>query len=305
MKTYNHRGFRSPTETDPTWYFSQSGINTFRSCPEQARALWSGEVQDYSGIQALIGTGAHAYMQHRRGGPGWEHEVVKVIADEFNAQGGALGPSDHPLAADPKGALALSLKAGAAFSHHLPGDPVFAEEQLTGPFPFGKHPKSVGGAPDFVRDYDTGPFFIRQGGRDVAAGPYEFVVVDFKVSAGQKYRTDRGGEGWKLQRYATQPTVYTWLVAQFMGVPVHRVGFEYLIYHPDKHTLNTIIVTRDLADMRKLGMEMDSIIDTSLAMQERWPVRVDDWHCSAAWCHNYSRCVGAIKPTFKEINHGS
>lgn len=302
MKSYDHRGFKSPTEERPTWYFSQSGVNSFRSCPEQARSLFSGEVKDYAGIQALIGTGAHAYMEHREAKE-WQRRVADVITEEFEAQNGVLTPFDHPLHNDMYGTLQLAVKAGQAFSKHLPLPSVFAEAQLTAEFPFGRHPKSVGGSPDFVRDYNTGPFAIKVSGKDVLVGPYDYVITDFKVSAGQKYRTDRGGEGWKLQRYATQPSVYCWLVAQEMGIPVHRVGFEYLVYHPEKHTLNTIIVTRDLPDMEKLGMEMDSIIDTAMAMPDHWPLRVDDWHCSPNWCRNYHRCVGALKPTLKEVRN--
>lgn len=280
-RRWDHRGFRSPTPEDPRWWFSQSGVNTFRSCPEQARVLWSGEVADVTKVQALLGTGAHAYMEHRED-LGWERKVADVIAAEFTAQGGRMGPSDHPMANDPHLVLKTAVAAGQVFARHLPGEPLFAEQKLTADFPFGVHPKGIEGSPDFVRDWRT--------------GHYQVIISDFKVSEGRKYRTGRGGEAWKLQRYATQPRFYAWLTARFLGIPLHAVGWEYLVCNPKTLELTVIPITIDVSDLERIGREMDGIINTAMHMPGQWPLRTDDWHCSPEWCPNYSNCVGSFRP---------
>lgn len=297
---FNHRGFRSPTDDDPRWWFSQSGVNLFRSCPEQARALWSGEVVDVPGIQALIGTGAHKFMEHRS--DPYEvrnRKVADLIVEEFQAQGGRLLPVDHFASADPAAALVTATRAGEAFSAHLPLPPVLWEVQLRADFPFGlRYPKGIHGSPDFVRDYNT--------------GTYEVVVCDFKVSEGRKYKTpwrtepngkkvNQGGESWKLQRYAPQPRFYTWLVAQQLGLPIWKVGWEYLVCNPRTFKVDVLPITVDLFEMERLGREMDHIIEMASRLPGPWPLSPDDWHCSSDWCRNYHRCMGGIRPSLKGL----
>lgn len=243
--------------------FSQSALNKFRQCPEQARRIWFGEVDDFPGDKALRGIIAHA------------------------------GISDWMINQDPE-SVPHALES-AWQQEMMDGHPDITDEHLAqGAEAMQRWLEAFPMTGVVVRDVRTEAMFNLEvrpglnimGSRDVV---HSGGVLDWKFSSARHWFT----EAWKHQRYDIQPTVYLAVTAIEQQRPIEDLEFSYVII--SDREFKVIPVRRTLNDVRNLHREMESIIDLCEALpQGPWPMNSSDWHCSPAWCPVFAKgeCMG-------------
>lgn len=118
-------------------------------------------------------------------------------------------------------------------------------------------------------------------------------------------------ERWEKQRWAVQPTVYTWAHFKENQGPIYqetlsetedlpRTPFRYAILLHDGST-QRLDVWRDQTHVEWLKQQCSQIawmIETGL---DPWPLNDAGWHCSEMWCQKWDTCKGAqMLPEWKE-----
>jgi hypothetical protein len=116
-------------------------------------------------------------------------------------------------------------------------------------------------------------------------------VVDWK-SAGRPYQR------WEHQRWAVQPTVYTFMAAdQGLIVPngdgLYR--FDYRVFiRGNKQEVQEVTVYRGSGQWGWLTKLVNNIADMMESNAETWPLSDDGWWCGPKWCPFWASCKGAF-----------
>jgi hypothetical protein len=116
-----------------------------------------------------------------------------------------------------------------------------------------------------------------------------YVPWDWKTSS-------RPYEPWEKQRWAVQPTVYTWAVQKEWNgdMPEHGMDpakFRYCVLQHDG-TVQQIDVTRDHTHVAWLAEQCSQIAWMIEHEIKPWPLIDSGWHCSPKWCPKFSDCKG-------------
>lgn len=128
-------------------------------------------------------------------------------------------------------------------------------------------------------------------------------VVDAAMGAGdwktagdsRKYQGGFGGKAWEIERWAIQPTVYTWALVK-MGILPQRGPwpFTFWAFHMDgdEAGLNKLEVERHRGDHDWLVDKCMSIVPLVEAEVTPWPRSDNHALCSEKWCPAWSQCKG-------------
>jgi hypothetical protein len=113
-------------------------------------------------------------------------------------------------------------------------------------------------------------------------------LVDWK-SANQEYKQ------WEKQRWAIQPTVYTWAAVQLGLVPdTLKVPFTFVVMNKKGRTpVDWINVDRHQGDWDWLARKTVSIATLLEAELPEWPRNDNHALCSPKWCPAWDSCKGA------------
>jgi hypothetical protein len=289
------------TDDNGTLWLHQSDIGHFMSCPEQFRVVngilpgGSFEKNISHRVEtdaATIGTIFHSVIEHEIQEGRFQRvaDAIKWAKTEMGHR--VLGYMEagteyrtESFGDDPTRALGTLAKLVTmwfnsderkywlALSKDHP-DCILVEYEFDVPFITGRNGLykeiRLGGTPDII---DT----------------YNHRIVDWKTSS-RKY------ERWEKQRWAPQPTVYTFAVAELGLIQRHEKGYQF-DYRVFNHKYNDPepqceTVWRDTGQWAWMVQQVSNMVDMIESDLTVWPVRDDHALCSPKWCPIWDSCKG-------------
>jgi hypothetical protein len=245
-----------------TYTFRQSWLGTFFRCPEQARVeMFEGAKREETDSTAK-GTSVHAAIEYalEEGDPTGEigHDIIDRKLAEL-----------QPWKYTKYGVERVHKLAHAAYDNWREliapeVEPLHVEWGFEVEFPYCKHDVILQGTSDCID---------RRG-----------LVWDWKT-AGKPY------ERWEYQRWAVQPTVYTYAATAELGATFDEFHYGIML---DSGDVQLMSVTRGPEHYEWLGRQIDRICDLIEADLPHWPLNDTGWHCSPRWCGNWDNCKGAL-----------
>ena len=94
---------------------------------------------------------------------------------------------------------------------------------------------------------------------------------------------------WEKQRYAIQPTVYSYLYQWEYAPPWE---FEFVLLRPTGK-VDRVTVTRTPGDHAWLKRKTLALVTAIEAELPQWPLNDTGWWCSEKWCGAFADCKGA------------
>ena len=261
-------------DSAPTVYvFRQSQLNTLLTCLEQGRLDQIHKIHQETDATA-IGTSVHAGIEHVLRGCYDLTEATQVAVAKFDE----LSALPHY--------QAVQVKKAATAKEYIAKAMVGWWESV---YPH------LGAAQMIEQDFkllvDT-----RDGIELWISGTIDFVdtesIWDWKTAGDErKYKSTFGGDGWKLKRWAVQPTVYSWAVHELTG---RILPFRFAAVTKGTTTWQFVEVERTQADWAWLTEQMWGLVEFFEKMGTDVPWPKNDQHalCSEKWCPFWGDCKG-------------
>lgn len=278
-------------------HLRQSDIDSFRKCPEQFRQKFHGEVEDQESDAALVGTTVHELIEHEGSGfaLGKLRDAVDYAfhfytseIDRFEDEGIAFSRAKYR---DDAAALKMLERHvtnwyQSTFRDHFLTLAGNGELLLEWEFdtPLMDHTFSDG---------TVTPIWVC-GTSDVIHKGVE--VWDWKTAGSMMQY-----QPWERQRWAIQPTVYTYAAWHAKLIPDPEWSFKYQVFFAgdkpgDDEAIvpRTIGVTRDHRHVDWLRETVGSMLALTETDLKVWPMRDDHALCSDKWCPVFAagRCKG-------------
>lgn len=107
-------------------------------------------------------------------------------------------------------------------------------------------------------------------------------VIDWKT-AGSPHKV------WEVERYAIQPTVYTWAWSQISGE--NRDALRYVVFVHGKgiQDYKVVRVPTAIEWLKFQAIQFARLIESDLPF---WTMNDQGWHCAEKWCGAWSDCKG-------------
>lgn len=283
-----------------TLWLHQSDIESFRNCPDQFRivngVLPGGDFEKVPELRletdaATVGTCFHAMVEHDIGNgftrltdaQRWAKDFMTSLLSEYTMNGTEY--RCETFGADP--AKALTALAGLTkmwFNcaerkdwKDLSDQPGEIELEWKFDVPFLQN---LTGRYTDVRLAGTADVLDRHGNR----------LIDWKT-ASRKY------ERWEKQRWAVQPTVYTYAAGVLGEIEPFAEGyrFDYRIFN--RKYLNDppqeVTVWRSQGQWSWLVEQVTRMVKMVESNLDEWPVRDDHALCGEKWCPVWAQCKGS------------
>ena len=256
--------------TDDAVTFSQSWINTFLLCPEQARLEMMGLLPRKESDATAIGSAMHAGIEAVLGG-----------ASITDGEAAAIDTLEELIALPTFEWVQIKTRDTAAKTlqrvYYTWANEVYP--QLPGPR-----------AIEHKFDIEIG---IVNGRLLRIKGAIDYIdelgdVWDWKTAA-----SDRMWEQWSVDRYKIQPTVYTLALAHEENDFETPRDFHYCVMFKPSQAHSIYSTTRTQAHWDWLTRQCKSIaymLDADLPV---WPMNDQHALCSQKWCTAWSSCKGA------------
>lgn len=260
--------------------FRQSWLKTADTCLQRARLEWAGEFERWETDAASMGTAIHAAIEasltdlRDYGCPLTIEDAIEVAQATFSELM-ALPNFRWVQVTEPTARKDIAAAVRAWHERVLPDLEPLHMELNFGPLVLHEDDQRViqlTGSIDYV---------------DMALG-----LVDWKT-ANRRY------ERWEYQRWAIQPTVYTWAASQ-LGIyggemPADGHPFTYFVFLKggDRGDVQQLTVTRTPADWGWLKRKCFSLAILHEAGLPEWPRNDNHALCSERWCPAWSICKGA------------
>lgn len=291
----NRRGLGTKYDNSRyTHYFSQSLLNTFQQCPEQARHELLGDVPRVESPRMALGTAGHA-------------AVEAVLRDKLNGIGDPIPPDfDHYA-----GILVNEFENRTYLSEFLP------EEGLDIEWAKRRGVSALSAWWDDVLP-QLDPLFIEQpftyllwsdAQRQIyMKGTIDLIdrkntIWDWKFSGSER-------KAWKDQRGSIQASAYTLALAKrglrTGEMPATTVNFKYAVMH--EKGVQVVDLNQDERHWLWLQDQALSLAHLVEANLPTWPKNDSDWWCNANWCSVFAskQCKGAYFPEgFGQARKGS
>lgn len=271
-------------------HFRQSDISSYVTCPEQFRweadAILNGGVPIRSESDAaLAGTSLHAVIEAElTGAESFEHldDAVGYAIDFYQTQVASFDAEGVPFVM-------------GTFRTYEKG--LLAAAELVGEWWISK-PRDIymftEGHRNLVCEWDFDvPFAVHPNGLPIyLSGTSDMIVEDDRVvdwkSSGRSYKR------WEKQRWAVQPTVYTY-AAQYEGLVTPKNGvveFDYWVFLRDGGGHEKVTVSRGPGQWLWLEQRVIQMVDMLEAKLDRWPMNDSHALCSPKWCPVWDLCKG-------------
>lgn len=260
--------------------FHQSWLNTFFTCPEQARLVSRGDYPPDDTDASAKGTSVHAAIE------GVLRDLIlpdEAISLAFKTY--------REIAAQPHFRYVKSMREATVLSH-IEGafaswwDYVYPDLKATvwieQPFKFLVYED------DDRVIYWAGTVDYAEQGR----------IDDWKVSLNKdKFGTKFGQDGWEQKRWAIQPTVYCAAYHYEFGScgePLPEFRFVNLDVRGREPQL--LPITRTQADVDFLALQCFHVAEfiERQGVDHPWPLNDQHALCSPKWCLNWPGCKGAF-----------
>lgn len=281
----------------------QSDIGHFMTCPEQFRVTNGIEPGGTFVKQvdmrvetdaATVGTVLHAVIEHDLSADGPFRNMTDALEWGYTHMGGLIQSyvdsgteyRTESFGANPQGALKkLSVLVEKWFT---------CDERSYWISLIAHHPDQV-----LIENHFEVPFISnREGlyGEIRLAGTPDIVdcvnnrVVDWKT-------TGRDYQRWEKQRWAVQPTVYTYAAAELGWIDPSGDGtyrFDYRVFNhknnsPQAQHVETFRGPGQWGWLVQMVSNMVDMIESSLKV---WPLRDDHALCGPRWCPIWAECKG-------------
>ena len=291
------------TDGDGTLWLHQSDIGHFMTCPEQFRVvngIQPGGVFDKSvdyrveTDAATIGTVFHSVIEHeitegrfQRSSDAvrWAKSRMGDLVFEYITDG--VEYRTESFGDDPTRALLTLSKLVERW---------FASEERKYWLALAKdHPDCIHvewkfDVP-FIENRDGMYHTVRLAGTADILDTYNHRLLDWKTSS-QDYKR------WEKQRWAPQPTVYTFAAAQQGLLDRHENGYQF-DYRVFNHKVNDtepqeVTVWRDQGQWSWMVQQVSNMVAQIESDLGVWPVRDDHALCGPRWCPIWSQCKGVF-----------
>lgn len=245
--------------------FRQSWLKTATTCPERARREWLGLMPERETDAAAVGTAVHAGIESFLRGEVEEFDdALQVALERFEEI------EAHPTFTWAKYSHRVAENLINVFLNHWWGiryqfDPAEIEYTFNEKF------------------YEDEERIIRVSGT-IDLVDHHLGLVDWKTSGRGPY------EKWEYERWAIQPTVYSWAYAQTHDVE-DQIPFSYAVMH--KSGVQQFTVWRSPKDW---GWLERVLVNHAIMLEAELPQwTLNDAHalCSAKWCPAWADCKGA------------
>jgi hypothetical protein len=243
--------------------FRQSWLNEAANCPERARRTLAGTLPARETDAAAIGTGVHAGIEaFLRGDITDYKQAVDLACDTFNEI------EQHPAFIWSKYSHRTAQDRITTYLAHWWGirdqfDPIDVEWTFN---------KTI---------YEDDERVINLTGT-VDLIDKRLGLVDWKTSGRGPYET------WEYDRWAIQPTVYTWAHHDDTH---EQHPFTYTVMHKDGVQQFTVWRSqRDWNWLTQRALQYARMIEANL---DEWPMHDNTALCSAKWCPAWDTCKGA------------
>lgn len=271
----------------------QSDLKTFGMCPQRARYLWSGEVTDFVGDAAVLGTACHQAVEH----------LLGYYRED--------GMAASPIHISDTSYLELHERFGHELEEAVPTitrwNSYKTKENLLKVgsakldawyekvYP-GLTPLQVEVSFDEVL-YEDDERVVRLAGQ-IDLIDSNLGLVDWKFSKPDYAGTDRNGvqrNKWEYDRWDIQSMVYCWAAA--------RDRFTWYCMYGTDGGVSTWTVSRGDLEFGFLRRKVEAASRLVEATDlEVWPLNDAGWWCSEKWAPCWSACKG--KTTASEDANG-
>jgi len=128
---------------------------------------------------------------------------------------------------------------------------------------------------------------VRLAGQADIVDRYTNRMIDWK-SSGREYKR------WEKQRWAVQPTVYTYAAHREGLITPFEQGcrFDYGVFIRRGKESQQLTVWRSFGQWEWLARLCDNIATMFGSPLTQWPLRDDHALCGPKWCANWSECKG-------------
>lgn len=259
------------TIKDNVYTLSQSWINTFMNCPEQARLEMLGELPRKESDATAIGTAMHTAIE----------SVLKdgtTVDDAETAGHQAL----TELMELPEFQFVQVKTPETMFTtfnrvFHTWGNEILPQLPQT---QFVEHPFDV-----VLCETPTATIRL--------AGSIDFVdelneIWDWKTA-------NRAYDQWQVDRYKIQPTAYTY--GLFMSTEhelPEPMAFNYAVMLKSKQDCHVYCTTRHSGHWTWLMSQCKVIVDMIESGLQQWPLNDQHALCSPTWCTAWDSCKGLM-----------
>lgn len=273
--------------TDAVFTIRQSWLTEWLTCPERARALWFGEVVDGPTDATAIGTGLHAAIEHTlMGNPiqGALDAGVAALEEELRHEHFRwvqVKTKDTAIAH-----MATAFQGWVTYALPQLGNPLYIEHHFDLHFhdvvlPDGRTAEvRLEGTIDFIDEWGIWDWKTRK-------------------ASSTRYKAGWGGEGWQLQRWGIQPTVYC-TAADLLGIwadlELDVWRFTFAASSKTSHEVDFLECERGpehVSWLKKLTANIVTVLSSDL---EHYPMNDQHALCSETWCPAWALCKGVTTP---------
>lgn len=264
--------------------FRQSNVKELDTCPERGRASLSGEMPEVHKDATCMGTAVHAGIEAatvalKMGHPMTPDDINNVAQAEFD--GLVSTPGFVWVKYGEVGARERIERACERFYDDIYAqlDPILVEHEF-GPLEIHEDDYRV------IQVKGTIDLFDRV-----------FGALDYKTTGDARaYRRGRGGEAWKLDRWAIQPTIYLyalWCEGYLPDADMWEFTYLAFDFGSPEVELYRPVVRRQIADFNWAAEKLVSYAMLIEAGVPVWPKQDNHALCSEKWCDWWSQCKGA------------
>jgi len=259
-------------KTKPVHVFRQSWLNTYFTCPEQARLIRADTYPPDQTDAAAAGTATHAAIEAVLVRCREPEDAVALGLDTF-----------RNLASSPDFRWVKVKREKTAFDHIEGGFYSWYDNV----YPTLKATIWVEEGFKFLFHEDDKREVWLSGTADYADSSG---IMDWKLSAN---KDKFGKEGWKLRRWSVQATIYAaaayeaGLYPRDAEVPFTFVNLDFMGRRPQR-----LPADRTMQHVSFLKEQLVSIAQFIEADLPNWPLRDQHALCSSDWCMKWYQCKG-------------
>jgi hypothetical protein len=250
--------------------FRQSELGTWMMCPEQFRLNRAGLMPRQETEATAVGTSVHAAIEAVLKGEATADTGMDVALETWDSM---IPNIDRWVKASPQQCAVHVSNCYSSWADTVyPALPPI--ERVEGHFNVPLH--------------EDDQRVIRLSGT-VDALDADGTVWDWKTAASLR------SYNWEKQRFAVQPTVYTYAAAHPEGFNIENPTFAYAVMEKAAKPVEALIlrITRDSGHWDWLTKQAISLAVAIEAEMPIWQLNDQGWHCSPRWCGAWDSCKGA------------
>lgn len=268
----NKHGLRHYYNKDESrWHhvWHQSDLKKLDMCPEQARLIWGGDVNDIQGDGAALGTACHYAVEEvlNLKGADPREAAYGVLVEAFDQ-----GLSDITPTIEGWNSYKTVDKMAEVGQAKLDGwyNTVYPD---------------LSPSDGRVEEKFSRVFYEDDERVVTLAGQVDLVDANYGVVDWKFPKRDYTKDKWQYDRWDVQSTVYCWA----MGLP----QMTFFVMHGSSGAVSSMTIERGPRDFSFLWRKIEAACRLVEATDLKvWPLNDAGWWCSAKWAPCWSVCKG-------------